>query len=66
AGLLINEVERLPQLLQHVWSEPRYRQAAQAFAETHRDYRQEDTIAAVLAQCEALLTGSAASKVAAP
>lgn len=66
AGLLINEVERLPQLLQHVWSEPRYRQAAQAFAEAHRGYRQEDTIAAVLAQCEALLARSFATETAAP
>lgn len=59
AGLLIDEVGRLPQLLQHVLTEPRYRLAAQAFAEAHRSYRQEDTVATVLAQCQALLAAQA-------
>lgn len=55
AGLLIDDAGRLPQLLQHVLAEPRYRQAAQAFAQAHHGYRQADALAALLAQCQALL-----------
>lgn len=53
--LLVDQTEHLPRLLRQMLDTARYRTAAQAFAHEHRDYRQQDSVAAVVQQCEALL-----------